>query len=289
MASIDQYLQEGLKKRASDLHFVSGDPIRARVHGELKVLVEEPLSPEFAQEALYEIMDATTQRPFEREEAADFAYEIEGVSRFRANAFRHLNGIGGILRAIPSKALTLEDLGMPQVIRDMCKQTSGMILVTGKTGSGKSTTLAAMLDKVNVERHEHMVTIEDPIEYLHAHKNCLVNQRELHADTKSFPAALRAVLRQDPDVVLIGEMRDLETIESALRIAETGDAEWCHNALESQAENIWTIGTVGLAPQPLIVRNTLRNVAETGFWTWDSYWSYPTFPEQWFFEGGQAG
>jgi twitching motility protein PilT len=211
-----------LKSNASDLHFVSGDPIRARVHGELKVLVEEPLTAELAQEALYEIMDATTQRTFEKEEAADFAYEIEGVSRFRANAFRHLNGIGGIFRAIPSKALTLDDLGMPPVIRDMCKQTSGMILVTGKTGSGKSTTLAAMIDSINKNLKGHILTIEDPIEFVHKTQQSLISQREIGVHSPSFAEALHSALREDPDVILVGEMRDLETISIAVTAAEMG-------------------------------------------------------------------
>jgi twitching motility protein PilT len=219
---IDQFLEAMLKSNASDLHFVSGDPIRARVHGELKVLVEQPLTPELAQEALFEIMDATTQRTFEKEEAADFAYEIEGVSRFRANAFRHLNGIGGIFRAIPSKALTLEDLGMPQVIHDMCKQTSGMILVTGKTGSGKSTTLAAMIDSINKNLKGHILTIEDPIEFVHKTQQSLISQREIGVHSPSFAEALHSALREDPDVILVGEMRDLETISIAVTAAEMG-------------------------------------------------------------------
>ena len=222
MSRIDQYLQDMLKRNASDLHFVSGDPIRARIHGELQVIDEQPLSSDLAQEALYEIMDATTQRTFEKEEAADFAYEIEGVSRFRANAFRHLNGIGGIFRAIPSRALTLEDLGMPPVIHDMCKQTSGMILVTGKTGSGKSTTLAAMIDSINKNLKGHILTIEDPIEFVHKTQQCLISQREIGVHSPSFAEALHSALREDPDVILVGEMRDLETISIAVTAAEMG-------------------------------------------------------------------
>ena len=222
MARIDSYLQEALQRSASDLHFVSGDPVRARVHGELQILMDEQLTTEGVQEAIFEIMDGTTQRAFEKDEAADFAYEIPDVSRFRVNAFRHLNGIGGIFRAIPSKALTLEQLGMPRVIHDLCKQTSGMILVTGKTGSGKSTTLAAMIDAINKSMKGHILTIEDPIEFVHQTKSCLVSQREVGLHSASFAEALHSALREDPDAVLVGEMRDLETISIAVTAAEMG-------------------------------------------------------------------
>ena len=167
-------------------------------------------------------MDGTTQQTFEKQESADFAYEIPDVSRFRVNAFRHLNGIGGVFRAIPSKALSLEELGMPPVIYDLCKQTSGMILVTGKTGSGKSTTLAAMIDSLNNSMKGHILTIEDPIEFVHGTKNSLISQREIGIHTGSFAEALNSALREDPDVILVGEMRDLETISIAVTAAEMG-------------------------------------------------------------------
>jgi twitching motility protein PilT len=222
MSKIDHYLQAALKQNASDLHFVSGDPVRVRVHGELQILMEEKLATETVQEAILEIMDGTTQKAFEKDEAADFAYDIPGVSRFRVNAFRHLNGIGGIFRAIPSKALTLEELDMPPVIYDLCKQTSGMILVTGKTGSGKSTTLAAMIDAINKSMKGHILTIEDPIEFVHETKNSLISQREIGLHSGSFAEALYSALREDPDVILVGEMRDLETISIAVTAAEMG-------------------------------------------------------------------
>jgi len=222
MSKIDTYLQEALKRNASDLHFVSGDPVRARIHGELQILMEEKLTVETVQECIAEIMDGTTQRTFEKNDSADFAYEIPGVSRFRVNAFRHLNGTGGIFRAIPSKALTLEKLGMPPVIYDLCKQTSGMILVTGKTGSGKSTTLAAMIDAINSSMKGHILTIEDPIEFVHGTKNSLISQREIGLHSGSFAEALHSALREDPDVILVGEMRDLETISIAVTAADMG-------------------------------------------------------------------
>ena len=222
MASIDQYLQEALKKQASDLHFVSGDPVRARIHGSLQLLSEGELDVETARESLYEIMDGTTQRAFEKDESADFAYNIPEVSRFRVNVFRHLNGIGAIFRAIPSQALSLEELKMPRVIHNLCKQTSGMILVTGKTGSGKSTTLAAMIDALNKSMRGHILTIEDPIEFVHQTKSCLISQREVGVHSGSFAEALHSALREDPDVVLVGELRDLETISIAVTAAEMG-------------------------------------------------------------------
>ena len=219
---IDEYLREVLTRNGSDLHFVAGDPPRIRHYGELQTLREEKLGQDQVRTMLEEIMTRRTQHELKEKDGADFAYTIPGVSRFRVNVFRHIGGLGAVFRAIPSKALTLEQLNMPEAVRSLSRANNGLILVTGKTGSGKSTTLAAMVDDINARIKGHILTIEDPIEFVHPRRNCLVSQREVGIHSPSFAEALQSALREDPDVVLVGELRDLESMSIAVTAAEMG-------------------------------------------------------------------
>jgi twitching motility protein PilT len=222
MANLHQLLKAMVEKGASDLHITTGSPPQLRIDGKLVPLKTPPLNPVDTKQICYSILTDAQKHKFEEESELDLSFGVKGLSRFRANIFMQRGAVAGAFRTIPFKILTFNELGLPPIVADLARKPRGLVLVTGPTGSGKSTTLASIIDKINTDRHEHILTVEDPIEYLHPHKNCVVNQREVGADTQSFKKALKYILRQDPDVVLIGEMRDLETVEAALVISETG-------------------------------------------------------------------
>ena len=219
---IEDFLRSMHLRKGSDLHVIAGDPPRMRVNGDLITLQNQALDPEQLMTALVDIMSEESRKHFEADDSADFAIAIEGLARFRVNVFRHLNGVGAVFRGIPATALTLEELGMPKSVRDFTRTNKGLILVTGKTGSGKTTTLAAMIDAINQSQHGHILTIEDPIEFVHQRQNCLISQREIGIHTQTFSEALHSALREDPDVILVGELRDLETMSIAMTAAEMG-------------------------------------------------------------------
>ncbi len=222
MAQIDQFLKVMVEQGGSDLHLTTGSVPVIRVHGHMQRIKFRELTAKDTEKLIFEIMEEEWRMRFLDEMDFDFAYEIPGVSRFRVNIFHQKNGLGAVMRTIPTDILTADQLGLSEPIRRMCMLTKGLVLVTGPTGSGKSTTLAGMVDLINDTRADHILTIEDPIEFVHANKMCLVNQREVGTNTKSFANALRAALREDPDVILVGEMRDRETIELGITAAETG-------------------------------------------------------------------
>jgi len=222
MATLYDLLKVMIEKGASDLHITTGSPPRIRVDGKLVPLDHPQLVPAETKALCYSVLTDAQKHKFEESNELDLSFGVKGLSRFRGNVFMQRGAVAGAFRTIPFQIKTFQELGLPEIVNDLVKKPRGLILVTGPTGSGKSTTLATMVDRINSERQDHIITVEDPIEYIHNHKKSLINQREVNADTSSFKTALKYVLRQDPDVVLIGEMRDLETIEAALTVSETG-------------------------------------------------------------------
>lgn len=261
--SLSELLKKLSELKGSDLHITTGSAPQIRVDGHLRPLENyRVLTAADTKQLAYSVLTDAQKHRFEENLELDFSFGVKGLSRFRANLFNQRGAVGAVFRAIPYEIKAFEDLGLPSVVKQMCDKPRGLLLVTGPTGSGKSTTLAAMVDKVNRDRHEHILTIEDPIEFLHNHKSCLVNQREVNADTRGFAEALRTALRQDPDVVLVGEMRDLETIESALRIAETGHLTLATLHTNSAASTINRIIDVFPPEQQAQIRAQLSLVLE---------------------------
>jgi twitching motility protein PilT len=261
--SLSDLLKKLIEMGGSDLHLTTNTPPQVRVDGHLRPVDGcRTLNSADTKALAYSVLTDAQKHRFEENLELDFSFGVRGLSRFRANLFNQRGAVGAVFRAIPYEIKSFDDLMLPPVVSNLCDRPRGLILVTGPTGSGKSTTLAAMLDKVNRERHEHIVTIEDPIEFLHSHKSCIVNQREVGADTRGFAEALRTALRQDPDVVLVGEMRDLETIESALRIAETGHLTFATLHTNSAASTINRIIDVFPSAQQAQIRAQLSLVLE---------------------------
>jgi twitching motility protein PilT len=260
--TLSELLKKMIEMGGSDLHIATNSAPRVRVHGRLRPLDMPPLTAADTKALAYSVLTDAQKHRFEENLELDFSFGLRNLARFRGNIFNQRGAVGAVFRAIPWEIKGFDALGLPPVVKSLCDKPRGLVLVTGPTGSGKSTTLAAMLDKVNSEREEHMITVEDPIEFLHNHKKCLVNQREVHSDTLSFANSLRAALREDPDVVLIGEMRDLETIESALRIAETGHLTFATLHTNSAVSTINRIIDVFPAHQQPQIRAQLSMVIE---------------------------
>jgi twitching motility protein PilT len=262
MATLPELLKTMVEHDGSDLHIATNTPPQIRVNGHLRRLDLPDLQPSDTKQLAYSVLTDAQKKRFEEALELDFSFGIRGLARFRCNVFNQRGAVGAVYRLIPEKIRSFQDLGLPAVLGTLSERPRGLVLVTGPTGSGKSTTLAAMLDKINIERHDHILTIEDPIEYIHQHKSCLVNQREVHSDTNSFSSALRAALREDPDIVLIGEMRDLETVEAALKIAETGHLTFGTLHTNSAAQTINRIIDIFPANQQAQIRTQLSLVLE---------------------------
>lgn len=254
---ITELLAFSAKQNASDLHLSAGLPPMIRVDGDVRRINLPPMEHKEVHALIYEIMNDRQRKDFEEFLETDFSFEVPGVARFRVNAFNQNRGAGGVFRTIPSKVLTMEDLGMGQIFRDISMNPRGLVLVTGPTGSGKSTTMAAMIDYINDNKYDHILTIEDPIEFVHESKKCLMNQREVHRDTHGFNEALRSALREDPDIILVGELRDLETIRLALTAAETGHLVFGTLHTTSAAKTIDRIIDVFPAEEKSMVRSML--------------------------------
>lgn len=260
--NLHELLQLMAERGASDLHITTGSPPQLRINGKLTPIGSTALAASDTKQMCYSILTEAQKHRFEEENELDLSFGVKGLSRFRANIFVQRGAVSGAIRSIPFQLKSFEELGLPPVARELVKKPRGLILITGPTGSGKSTTLASMIDKINSERQEHIVTIEDPIEFVHNHKMCVVNQREVHADTHSFKNALKYILRQDPDVVLIGEMRDLETIEATLTISETGHLTFATLHTNSSVQTINRIVDVFPPYQQPQIRAQLSFVLE---------------------------
>src|ERR687896_835844 len=262
MATLPELLTTLVQNEGSDLHITTNTPPQVRVHGHLQRVEGPDMTPADTKQLAYSVLTDSQKKRFEETLELDFSFGLKGIARFRCNMFNQRGSVGAVYRVIPEKIRSFQELSLPPVLATLAEKPRGLILVTGPTGSGKSTTLAAMLDKINKERHDHILTIEDPIEFVHQHQGCLVNQREVHSDTQSFSAALRAALREDPDVVLIGEMRDLETVEAALKIAETGHLTFATLHTNSAASTINRIVDVFPSHQQSQIRTQLSLVLE---------------------------
>ena len=262
MATLPELLRKIVELEGSDLHITTGRAPQIRVHGHLQRLEGPEMIPSETKQLAYSVLTDAQKKRFEESLELDYSFGIKGLARFRCNMFNQRGAVGAVYRLIPEEVKSFQELGLPPVLSMLAEKPRGLVLVTGPTGSGKSTTLAAMIDKINKERSDHILTIEDPIEFVHQHQGCLVNQREVHSDTQSFSSALRAALREDPDIVLIGEMRDLEMVESALRVAETGHLTFGTLHTNSAPQTINRIIDVFPAHQQSQIRTQLSLVLE---------------------------